>query len=88
MYLPGYPAYSFAMPVYKIMMLLIAGSRTNYVLCGPEEIEGNLLRYRKYLNPCPAEPGYILSLQTVQIQISWLLKKPTDLDLHCLPLSM
>ena len=27
-------------------------------------------------------------LQTVQIQISWLLKKPTDLDLHCLPLSM
>ena len=24
------------------------------------------------------------SSQTVQIQISWLLKKPTDLDLHCL----
>ena len=22
--------------------------------------------------------------QAVQIQISWLLKKPTDLDLHCL----
>ena len=22
--------------------------------------------------------------QTVQLQISWLLKKPTDLDLHCL----
>ena len=22
-------------------------------------------------------------LQTVQIQISWFLKKPTDLDLHC-----
>ena len=22
--------------------------------------------------------------QTVQVQISWLLKKPTDLDLHCL----
>ena len=22
--------------------------------------------------------------QTVKIQISWLLKKPTDLDLHCL----
>ena len=28
-----------------------------------------------------------LLLQTVQIQISWLLKKPTDLDLHCLPFS-
>ena len=25
--------------------------------------------------------------QTVQIQIGWLLQKPTDLDLHCLPLS-
>ena len=23
--------------------------------------------------------------QTVQIQISWLLQKPTDLGLHCLP---
>ena len=23
-------------------------------------------------------------MQTVQIQISWLLQKPTDLDLHCL----
>ena len=40
------------------------------------------------INPGPAEPGYTLPLQTVQIQISWLLKKPTDLDLHCLPLSM
>ena len=39
-------------------------------------------------NPSPAEPGYALPLQTVQIQISWLLQKPIDLDLHCLPLSM
>ena len=29
-----------------------------------------------------------LPLQKVKIQISWLLKKPTDLDLHCLSLSM
>ena len=35
------------------------------------------------VNPCPAEPGYTLSLQTVCTQISWL-QKPTDLDLHCL----
>ena len=41
-----------------------------------------------YLNPCPAEPRYVLPMQTVQIQISWLLKKPNDLDLHCLPLSI
>ena len=40
------------------------------------------------VNPYPAKPGYTLPLQTVQIQISWLLKKPSDLDLHCLPLSM
>ena len=37
------------------------------------------------INPCHAEPGYTLPLQTVEIQISWLLQKPTDLDLHCLP---
>ena len=40
------------------------------------------------VNPYPAEPRYALLLQTVKIQISWLLKKPTDLDLHCLPLSI
>ena len=37
-------------------------------------------------NPGPPEPGYSLPLQTVLIQISWLPKKPTDLDLHCLSL--
>ena len=40
------------------------------------------------VNPGPAEPEYAMSLQTVQIQISWLLQKPTDLDLHCLTLSI
>ena len=40
------------------------------------------------INPCPTEPGLVLPLQTVEIQISWLLKKPTDLDLHCLSLRM
>ena len=30
----------------------------------------------KCINPCPAEPGYTL------------LKKPTDLNLHCLPFSI
>ena len=33
-----------------------------------------------YVNPCPAEPEYTLSYQTVLIQISWFMKKPTDLD--------
>ena len=36
------------------------------------------------INPCPADPGYALPLQTVLVQISWLFQKPTDLDLHCL----
>ena len=40
------------------------------------------------INPSPAEPRYALALQTVKTQITWLLKKPTDLDLHCLTLSM
>ena len=34
----------------------------------------NLQKYSSGLNPSPAEPRYILYLQTVQ--------KPTDLDLH------
>ena len=46
---------------------------------------------------CPllifGQSGYLIQIvainlhtwwQTVQIQISWLLQKPTDLDLHCL----
>ena len=37
-----------------------------------------------FVNPDPVETQYALPFQTVQIQISWLLKKPNDLDLHCL----
>ena len=39
-------------------------------------------------NPCPAEPRYALPMQIVWIEISLLLQKPTDLNLHCLSLSM
>ena len=35
------------------------------------------------VNPDPAEPGYTLPLQTVENQISWLQKKPADLDWIC-----
>ena len=42
----------------------------------------------KMFNPGLAEPGYAMPLQTVKLQISGLLKKTTDLDLHCLPFSM
>ena len=45
------------------------------------------LRVTLNVNPCPVEPGYVLPLQTVKIQISWLLMKPTDLNLHCLSFS-
>ena len=44
--------------------------------------------HRRLVNPSPAEPRYILLLQIVQIQISWLLQRPNDLDLHCLPFSI
>ena len=40
------------------------------------------------INLCPAEPRYTLPLQTVYMQISWLLKKPADLDLHSLSFSV
>ena len=33
------------------------------------------LKKVKLVNPCPAEPGYALPLQTVENQISWLLQK-------------
>ena len=33
-------------------------------------------------------PRHAMPLQTVQIQISWCLKKPTAVDLHCLSFSM
>ena len=55
---------------------------TSMLLCG------NCMMFINPLNPGPADPGYALPLQTVQIQVSWLLKKPTDLTLHCLSLSM
>ena len=45
------------------------------------------------LLPIFSQPDYLIKVvdtnshtewQTVQIQISWFLQKPTDLDLHCL----
>ena len=52
------------------------------------DMEQTLHDHDVAFNPCPAEPGFTLHLQTVKIQISWLLKKSTDLDLHCLPFSI
>ena len=51
-------------------------------------LDRNGEKFTKCIKPCPAEPGYTLPLQTVKIQVCWLLKKPTDLDLHCLPFSI
>ena len=57
-----------------------------FIVCTLRNVFIHLIDILK-INPSPTEPGYVLPLQTVWIQISWLLK-PTDLDLHCLPLSM
>ena len=45
-----------------------------------------LIEYIIFLiNSCPAEPGYTLSLQTVQIQFSWLLNSAGQ-ELICIKL--
>ena len=44
------------------------------------EKSGNLIA-KNVWPPCMNSHSY---WQTVQIQISWLLKKPSDLGLHCL----
>ena len=44
----------------------------------------NLSSSLKHFNPYPAEPGYVPLLPTVWIQISWLLKKPSEADLAVL----
>ena len=38
------------------------------------------------LNPCPAEPGYTLTFAN-SVDPNQLASKPTDPNLHCLPLS-
>ena len=42
------------------------------------------------INPCPAEPGYTLPSFANCVDADRLkpTKKPTDLDLQCLPLSL
>ena len=42
--------------------------KKNQKECSTEDLLGG------GFNTCPAEPGYVLPLQTVQIQISWLLR--------------
>ena len=43
---------------------------------------------KTYLNPCPAEPGYTLPFANSVDPDQLASKKPTDLDLHCLSLSI
>ena len=64
-----------------------AGKQTgSHKSCLPYKKWQKNYQLNRPLNPCPAEPRYTLPLQTVEIQISRLLKKPTDLDLQCLSL--
>ena len=70
------------------MEMMCLGENPQHIFLWRNKIKVPQNYHQISLNPGPAEPGYVLPLQTVQIQISWLLKKPTDLDLHSLPLSM
>ena len=51
------------------------------------EVQGDILWLPHAVNPCPAGPAFANSVDPL-IQINWLLKKPTDLDLHSLPFSI
>ena len=66
-------------------------------LVNPCHAEYTQQKYQCIRMPCPLlifnQSDYLIQVvdinsntewQTVQIQISWLLQKPTDLDLHCL----
>ena len=59
--------------------MIMSDQNTNSTVAFYGNAEWDFIRL---INSSPAEPGYVLPLQTVQIQISWLLKKPTNLDLH------
>ena len=50
--------------------------------CFPAVVVSSLKRLK--FNPGPVEPGYALPLQTLKIQIRWLLQ--SDLDRYCSPL--
>ena len=53
----------------------------NFILEKKIKIKKNITHF-SYTNPGPADLIRSLPLQTEKIQISWLLKKPVDLDLH------
>ena len=70
--------------VHVVFLFFYKNISCKYSLEGPCQGISNEYPQHMFLqriNPSPAELGYFLPLQTV-------LLKPTDLDLHCLPLSM
>ena len=73
-----------------VLQLMFSWNYYTKVALGSKEHTNKRLKIGgpSFINPCPADTGYTLPLQTVYIQISWLWKKPTDLDLHCLSLSI
>ena len=58
----------------KFQMLFSGKNKKNIINLSSAEFAYSTVS----VNPSPPEPGYVLPLQTV--------KKPTDLDLHCLSL--
>ena len=73
-------------PISVFIVCFIVSGQIFFLISAQEQCCGSW--FKELANPGPAESRYAFLLQTVQTQISWLLKKPTDLDLHCLSLSI
>ena len=64
--------------------ILLQKKKRWYCSCFPENLAWPF-KLSHYVNPGPVEPRYALLLQTIRSD-QLLLKKPTDLELHCLSL--
>ena len=72
----------------KCHILFSEKNKKNISKCRLLKILPRVLSVKIELTLVLLNPDIPCLLNTVKIQISWLLQKPTDLDLHCSPLSM
>ena len=83
----------YRVPSYENLILIRVICKKNIIIKKSQRsfrIMQKIMQYCKILqlNLVMLNTAIPLPLQTAKIEISWLLKKPTDLDLHCLPLRL